>query len=129
MVAVSLKNEGKRKRPMPHALLARCRELRKNATDAEKLLWQLLRDRRLLGFKFHRQYPMASYILDFYCHEAKLAIEVDGGGHADDQQAAYDAQRTKDLQAEGIRVIRFWNNEVLNQTETVLTAIAAALSE
>ncbi len=109
--------------PIPPALLAHCRELRKNATDAEALLWRLLRNSQVADAKFRRQHPAAGYILDFYCHEARLAIEVDGGGHLDEKQAAYDATRTAALEAAGIRVLRFWNHEVLQQTEAVLKCI------
>ncbi|MBE7471163.1 MAG: DUF559 domain-containing protein [Anaerolineales bacterium] len=118
----------KRKPPLPPALKARARELRRNATDAEKLLWQLLRNRQLAGAKFRRQYPLGGFILDFYCHEARLALELDGSQHAQPEQAQYDAARTQALTAEGIRVLRFWNNEVLQQTESVLEAIWEAVA-
>jgi very-short-patch-repair endonuclease len=108
-------------------ILERCRSLRKNATNAENLLWQLLRNRQLMGFKFRRQYPIASYVVDFYCHEARLIIELDGNGHADDKQAAYDADRTHNLEALGLNVIRFWNNQVLQETQAVLQTIADEL--
>jgi adenine-specific DNA-methyltransferase len=115
------------KYPLPPALLQRIRELRHNATDAERLLWQLLRNRQLKGAKFRRQYPVASYIVDFYCHEARLVIEVDGSGHLEDKQARYDAERTENLEAEGLHVLRFWNHEVLNKTQLVLEVIWDAL--
>jgi adenine-specific DNA methylase len=110
------------------SLLTHARELRKNATDAEKLLWQLLRDRQLAGAKFRRQHPLGKYILDFYCHESRLAIELDGGQHAEDDQRQKDSARTEFLENQGIRTIRFWNNEVLNNTEGVLQAIHEALT-
>ncbi len=119
---------GVHKPPLPPEVLLRCRELRKNATDAENLLWQLLRDRRLLGYKFRRQHPIGGYITDFYCHEAQLVVELDGGGHVEEKQAAYDAQRTRDLVALGLRVIRFWNDDVIKRTEDVLSEIAAELT-
>jgi very-short-patch-repair endonuclease len=109
--------------PVPPALLDFARELRKEQTDAENLLWHLLRGRRFCGFKFRRQYPIGGYILDFYCHPAKLVIELDGGGHNADEQRLYDAERTKVLEGAGLRVLRFWNNEVLNSLEGVLTEI------
>jgi type III restriction enzyme len=112
---------------MPVELLERVRELRRNATDAENLLWNLLRDRQLLGAKFRRQHPLGGYILDFYCHEARLAIELDGSGHLEEDRAAYDEARTKDLQALGVRVIRFWNNQVFQETRAVLDEIAKEL--
>jgi very-short-patch-repair endonuclease len=107
--------------------LKRVRELRRNATDAEKLLWELLRNRQLAGAKFRRQHPIGSYIIDFYCHDKKLAIELDGGVHTEPQQANDDAQRTENLSSEGIRVMRFWNEDVLENPEDVLKTIFGAL--
>jgi len=104
-------------------LLRRCRELRRDTTDVEKLLWRLLCNRQCAGAKFRRQHPVGSYILDFYCHEAKLAIELDGGQHSEDLQVCYDNKRTHYLEAQGIRVLRFWNNEVFSITEGVLETI------
>jgi len=115
------------KRPLPPELLARVRELRQNATDAEKLLWALLRNRALAGFKFRRQHPVQGYILDFYSQEAHLAIEVDGGVHAVPEKSDYDSERTRILAENGIRVIRFWNSQVLNGTEQVVEVIYHAL--
>ncbi len=115
------------KSPLPAQLLQRARELRRDATDAEKLLWHLLRNRQLMGHKFRRQHPIGSYILDFYCHEANLAIELDGGQHAEEKQAQYDLERTSNLEAEGIRVLRFWNHQTLTETEAVLEMILDAL--
>jgi adenine-specific DNA methylase/very-short-patch-repair endonuclease len=111
------------KPPLSDELLQACRDLRKNSTDAEQLLWNLLRDRYLHGVKFRRQHPIGRFILDFYCHEFKLAIELDGGGHNEQQQRQYDEQRTKALEGEGIKVLRFWNHDVLLRTETVLEVI------
>ena len=110
---------------LPADLLVFARELRARQTDAENLLWGLLRNRRLFGLKFRRQYPLRPYILDFYCHEAKLAIELDGGQHA--EQLHYDQQRTDRLEGQGILVLRFWNNEMLQQTESVLEKIYLTL--
>lgn len=114
--------------PIPANILHNAHELRSTLTDAENLLWSLLRSRQFCGFKFRRQHPLGRYILDFYCHDTLLAIELDGGGHACDDQMAYDVVRTKALEGAGIRVLRFWNNDVLNDTESVLEAIYAALS-
>ncbi len=111
------------KPPLPPEFLARARQLRRNATDAESLLWQLLRNRQLDGWKFRRQHPVGPYILDFYCHEAGLAVELDGSQHAEPAQAGYDAERTQALETGGIRVLRFWNNEVLKNTNAVLQEI------
>ena len=110
------------------ALLTHARELRKNATDAENLFWQLLRRNQILGFGFRRQHPVGSYILDFYCHQAKLAIELDGGQHAEEAQRAHDDKRSDWLKAQGITVLRFWNNEVLTNTEGVLQSLFDWLS-
>jgi len=110
---------------LPVDLLVFARELRARQTDAENLLWGLLRSRRLFGLKFRRQCPLKPYILDFYCHEVKLAIELDGGQHAD--QLHYDQQRTVYLENKGITVLRFWNHEMLQQTESVLEQIYLVL--
>jgi very-short-patch-repair endonuclease len=100
-------------------LLARI--LRKHQTDSETLLWNYLRDRRMKGSKFRRQYPIGSYIVDFVCTDKKVIIELDGGQHA--EQEAEDKKRTKYLEGMGYRMVRFWNNQVLNETESVLEEI------
>jgi very-short-patch-repair endonuclease len=102
----------------PHA-----KPLRKNMTEAEKRLWFHLRDRRLGGHKFRRQVTIDPYIVDFLCVERRLVVEADGSQHSD----AVDAARTAFLTAQGYRVIRFWNNDVLARTNTVTEAILAAL--
>lgn len=104
-------------------MLRRARELRKNCTDAEQFLWQILRDRQLNGLKFRRQHPFSGYFLDFYCLEKKLAIEIDGSGHAEDQQQNYDQVRTDALKKEEITVLRFSNNEGFENPEGVLETI------
>jgi very-short-patch-repair endonuclease len=114
---------------IPEDILHAARQLRSAQTDAETLLWHLLRNRSLCGYKFRRQHPVGRYILDFYCHDAGLAIELDGSGHGEAGQAAYDEQRTRALEGAGITVLRFWNNELLSDTEAVLGAIVAALHE
>jgi very-short-patch-repair endonuclease len=120
---------GKGRKPkLPEALLRAARELRRKATDAEKYLWSLLRNRQLAGYKFRRQHPLGRFVLDFYCHEAKLCVELDGGQHAEPAQADYDRERTVWLNREGIRVIRFWNTDVLNNIEGVLQSILIALT-
>ncbi|GIX29175.1 endonuclease domain-containing protein [Pelomicrobium sp. G1] len=93
-------------------------------TDAERKLWHRIR-REQLGVKFRRQHPFENYILDFVCLEQKLIVEVDGSQHA--QALAQDAARTAALEAAGFRVLRFWNNEVLQETEAVLERILQAL--
>ncbi len=99
----------------------RARQLRARQTEAERLLWYLLRDRRLSGAKFRRQVPIGNYIVDFVCQEAKLVVELDGGQHAD--QVAYDTARTEWLVSVGYRVLRFWNTDLTENEEGVLTAI------
>jgi len=83
----------------------------------------VLRNRRLQNAKFRRQHPVEKYIVDFYCHELRLVVELDGSEHLDDSQTFYDEERTKLLNSSGIRVIRFWNNDVLKDTETVFKVI------
>jgi len=104
---------------------ARSRELRRDATEAERKLWQHLRSRQLRGARFNRQFPVGQFICDFACRELRLVIELDGGQHA--SAADYDKRRTRFLEAQGYAVIRFWNNEVLDNTEGVLVRIGEAL--
>ncbi|MCY3545167.1 MAG: endonuclease domain-containing protein [Chloroflexi bacterium] len=104
---------------------AKARQLRKTLTDAERTLWNILRSRQVSGCKFRRQAPIGHYIVDFVCFENRLVIEVDGGQHL--QSASYDAARTAWLEREGFRVIRFWNNQVLQETDSVREAIFIAV--
>jgi len=113
----------KRNPPVPVKLKQRSRQLRREQTDAEKKLWQLLHDRQLNGAKFRRQHVIGNTILDFYCHAVKLAIELDGDQHAEPEQQAHDVRRTAFLEQEGIRVLRFWNNDVLVNERGVLQVI------
>jgi len=101
------------------------RMLRVNQTDAETVLWNRIRNRQIDGNKFVRQVPILGYICDFVCRERRLVIEVDGGQH---NESAADAVRDRRLMDEGYRVLRFWNNDVLGNTEGVLTAIQIELS-
>ena len=103
----------------------RARQLRKTATMAEVRLWSHLRRKQLDGFRFRRQHPLGSFIVDFFCPEARLVIEVDGGQHTEDN--AHDFARTEWLEARGYRVVRFWNSDVLSKTEDVLVAVLDAL--
>lgn len=100
------------------------RSLRRNLTDAERRLWSALRGRRLQGYKFRRQHPEGPFVLDFACIEHRLAIEVDGGQHADSEA---DHRRTPWLESQGWRVLRFWNNEILSNTEGGVATILRAL--
>lgn len=100
---------------------SKARALRNDATDAERHLWQNLRGRRLAGFKFRRQYPIAGHIADFACIEARLVIELDGGQHL--ERSAEDAARTRRIESNGYRVLRFWNDDVLERAVDVLDEI------
>jgi len=103
------------------------RQLRKDQTNAEATLWNLLRNRQLANCKFRRQHPFPPYILDFYCAEKKLVVELDGGHHL--EQEVYDKQRTEFLELHGLKVLRFWNDEIFNKQSDVLEKILKALSE
>lgn len=112
---------------LPPQLLENAREMRKNQTDAEEMLWQLLRNRQLNNLKFRRQHPLkAGFILDFYCAEKKLGIEVDGGYHNSQDQKEYDSMRTEAINEYGINIIRFTNHEVINDTDSVLRQILSS---
>jgi adenine-specific DNA-methyltransferase len=110
-------------------ILSLARRLRRDETDAEALLWRYLRARRLANAKFRRQHPMGPYILDFFCLEAGLVVEVDGSQHQQTRGLAADSRRTRYLIQQGLRVLRFTNIEVLTETEAVLQVIAEKLSE
>jgi len=116
--------EGEGPAPTRKELLARARWMRAHPTDAEKRLWSLLRDRRLAAFKFKRQQIILPYIVDLVCFSERLIIEADGSQHADNRN---DGRRDAYLRAQGFRLLRFWNNDVLGDSETVATAINAAL--
>ena len=105
------------------------RRLRKNATYAEIKLWRHLRQVPMLGSHFRRQVPVGPYVADFACMASKLLIEVDGEQHGEDQNVARDDARTRWLNAEGYRVIRFWNNEILNNIDGVMEVIYAAVHD
>ena len=111
-----------------HKLLDHSRAMRTDPTEAEEKLWRRLRNRQLVGMKFRRQHPIGPYVVDFYCHEAGLVIELDGSGHRKEDSADYDRIRSTDLQSMGIKVIRFWNQEVIDDLEGVLQAIRDALT-
>jgi very-short-patch-repair endonuclease len=102
------------------------RQLRRDMTDAERCLWYHLRARRFDSEKFRRQEPIGPYIVDLVSHRSRLIIELDGGQHA--ERVEHDRERTRWLESRGYRVIRFWNNQMLTETETVLEAIALALA-
>ncbi len=108
-------------------ILHHVRRMRRKPTKAERALWQKLRRRQLGDYKFRRQHPIGNYIVDFYCAEAQLIVEVDGDVHA--YQETKDAKRSADLEAQGYRVIRFWNGQVLQEMDNVLTMILGACDE
>ncbi|HEX5417625.1 MAG TPA: endonuclease domain-containing protein [Chloroflexota bacterium] len=105
------------------SLVNRCRLLRLQSTDAEQLLWAILRNRQVAGAKFRCQHQFGLYILDFYCPEQHLCVEADGGGHFEAAQAAYDAERKDYLARQGVRVLRFTDREILLSLESVAEVI------
>lgn len=110
--------------PLPTRTRDNAKRLRSAMTDAERRLWEYLRAGRLEGFKFRRQHPVPPYVLDFCCKECGLAVELDGSQHSEDA----DALRSRYLESQGWRIVRFWNNDVLNNTDAVIEAIWNLLS-
>ena len=108
-------------------LVESARELRQRETPAETLLWQLIRNRQLLGFKFRRQHQFGDYVTDFYCHEARLVVECDGSVHRPNEQWHHDRERDAYMVAQGLRVLRFTNEQVLNEANIVLEEITRYL--
>ena len=100
--------------------------MRRDLTNAEKLFWWEVKDRRLDGYKFRRQHPVGPYIADFACIEVKLVVEIDGGQHADAKH--YDQKRDTYLQSRGFRVLRFWNADVLTNMEGVIDTVLIVLN-
>lgn len=111
-------------KPPLGSILENVKHLRIHATDAEKRLWRHLRNRQLDKLKFRRQHAIPPYIVDFYCEEKKLVIELDGGQHSEET----DKDRTAFLESRSLKVLRFWNNDVLTNTEGVLTMIQEKVS-
>src|SRR5690606_16098349 len=101
-------------------LLEFAKSMRHTATDAEHLMWQILRVKRFMNLKFRRQHVIKPYIVDFYCHEIGLVIELDGSQHGTDDAMEYDAERTKFLEVLGLTVVRYWNHDVLGRTDVVM---------
>jgi len=104
-------------------IINNARDLRKRMTQAEKILWGRLREKRLEGFKFRRQHPIWRFIADFYCHKVKLVVEIDGGIHQDTLVKEYDANRTAELERLGIKVLRYSNEDVYENIERILGEI------
>jgi len=111
------------------AALSRARQLRKEMTPAEKLLWKLLRNRRLRGWKFRRQSPISTYIADFYCHELKLIVELDGDVHLTPDQSAHDENRDFYLNYLGIEVLRIPNRQLFDDPEAALDRIVETAAD
>jgi very-short-patch-repair endonuclease len=105
----------------------KARQLRRDQTDAEQALWGRLRDRQICDAKFRRQHPIGPFVADFCCPQQKLIVELDGGQHA--EAIAEDEKRSLFLEAQGYRVVRFWNHEVLTNTDGVLERIAEVLGD
>jgi very-short-patch-repair endonuclease len=103
------------------------RSLRKSSSDAERRFWYHVRGRRLVGYKFRRQQPIGPYVVDFCCESADLIVELDGGQHA--EQRLYDELRERYLREQGYEVLRFWDNDVLTNTDGVLSAVLKTLCE
>ena len=99
------------------------RQLRKKETWAEKLMWRWLRDRRFSGYKFRRQHPVGDYVLDFYCEEAALNVELDGSQHGFPDQRKHDSAREKFLQSLGIKTLRFWNSHLRRNAQSIRETI------
>ncbi len=112
-----------------HLNTLKARELRKNSTVEEKILWSYLRNRELFPFKFRRQFVLDPYIIDFYCDKLKLVIELDGSQHADDEKLEYDKKRTEFLERYGIKVVRFWNDEIHKNLEGVIEYLLNIVEE
>jgi lysyl-tRNA synthetase class 2 len=110
--------------PARRGLTVVARKLRRSSTEAESRLWHHLRNRQLLGFKFRRQMLIGRHVADFACEQTRLVVELDGGQHA---ESTHDAARTAAIEAAGYLVLRFWNNDVLVNTESVLDEIARTL--
>ncbi len=113
----------------PPQIFANAKKLREHRTPAEILLWEALREKKLAGFRFRQQHPIEDYVLDFYCHAAHLAVELDGAYHFTEEQQRLDAHRTGRLSFLGIKIIRFSNHQILHHLNTVLADIRQALIE
>lgn len=103
--------------------------MRHTATDAEHLMWQILRAKQFMNLKFRRQHVIKPYIVDFYCHEIGLVIELDGGQHGTDDAVEYDDERTEFLEALGLTVVRYWNHDVLGRMDVVLEHLWSVCTE
>lgn len=105
------------------SLKDRRRELRKNQTETEKILWESIRGKRFHGLKFYRQFSIGPYILDFYCPKLRLGIELDGNPHKEKEAKILDRDKERILLASNVKILRFWNDEVANNIEEILEKI------
>jgi very-short-patch-repair endonuclease len=113
--------------PYSHTLVELARELRQRQTEAEGILWQKLRDRKLSGLKFRRQHKIGRYIVDFYCAELKLVVELEGGIHDMPDQKEYDEARFEELRTKGLTILRFKNEEIKQDVQAVLQRIVETI--
>lgn len=113
----------------PSSSFLKAQSLRNNETQAEKILWEKLRNNQLKGYKFRRQHPISLFIADFYCHQLKLIIEIDGEYHNTLEQIKKDNERTQILQDNGMKIIRFTNCEIENNVDKVITEIGLIIDE
>ena len=123
----SLQSENMWKGASPK-IFSNAKKLRDNATKAEEKVWLAVKNNQIEGFKFRRQHPLSFYIADFYCHALKLVIEIDGGYHLTEEQQLLDEERTKNIEFQGLKVIRFTNEEVLAQLPEVIDKIKAFIA-
>ncbi|MCX5512504.1 hypothetical protein C3941_04595 [Kaistia algarum] len=124
-----MSDDGRKRSTKPVAPLLRQRshELRQVMSEPEQIIWKHLRAHRFHGLGFRRQVPIAGYVVDFVCHERRLIVEIDGATHAADDAIRRDEVRTRRLEAEGYRVVRYWNNDVMTNIEGVLLDLADVL--
>lgn len=113
----------------PSSSFLKAQALRKNETEAEKILWERLRNNQLKGYKFRRQHPISLFIADFYCHQLKLIVEIDGEYHHLPEQIEKDLERTQILESNDLQLIRFTNEEVQENLENVITKITSKINE
>jgi very-short-patch-repair endonuclease len=113
----------------PESSFVKAKALRKDETQAEKFLWAKLRNNQLKGYKFRRQHPIGLYIVDFYCHQLKLVIEIDGDYHNIQEQIEKDKERTQNLETDGLQLIRFTNKDVMENLEKIISEIMIKTDE
>lgn len=113
----------------PESSFVKAKALRKDGTQAEKILWAKLRNNQLKGYKFRRQHPIGLYIVDFYCHQLNLVIEIDGDYHNIQEQIEKDKERTQNLETDGLQLIRFTNKDVMENLEKIISEIMIKTEE